>query len=260
MQIPSIKILKDQIVKSILYLRQAPDFIMDNKLWQGYLSIGWISKLCVLVAIVFSYAFISGVFEMFNSSENAEIVQQGSFSFYKKLENLGNAMLLSGLTKYFILILLETIIFHFAVKTQNILSGENRELTIKDFVAAEIRMIKVALRSWVFEIILSAVAVFALKLAGLDILSTVVFFLIQSYFLGLAFIDNYNEQHEISIKESFSVAYEQIGASLLVGIVAYTLFLIPLFGIILTPFICAVGTTTYMHCATKNVNAQTVLS
>ena len=40
--------------------------------------------------------------------------------------------------KYLILILLETIIFHFTVKTQEILSGVKRELTVKDFIAAEI--------------------------------------------------------------------------------------------------------------------------
>ena len=76
-------------------------------------------------------------------------------------------------------------------------------------------------------------------------------YFVQTYFLGLAFIDNYNEQKNISIKESFSIAYDHIGAAIVVGIVAYTLFLIPLFGIIITPFICAVGTTTYMYYSDK---------
>ncbi|MGK0387622.1 MAG: hypothetical protein ACI94Y_000348 [Maribacter sp.] len=247
MQLPTLNTIGDQIIKAIMNLRQAPKFIMDNKLWRGYISIGWISKLSLFIAIVFSYTFITGIIGLFISPDTTGIVQEGSLSFFNKLEDFGDILLFSGSMKYLILILIETIIFHFAVKTQEILSGEKRELTVKDFIAAQIRMIKVAIRSWIFELIISAILIFILRLIGLNILSTVVFFGIQSYFLGLAFIDNYNEQYKISIKESFNIAYDHIGAAIVVGIVAYILFLIPLFGIIITPFICAVGTTTYMY-------------
>jgi hypothetical protein len=257
MRLPALNTLGDQIIKAILYLRQAPVFISENKLWRGYFSIGWISKLSVFIALVFSYTFISGIIGLFSSPKTTEIVQQGSLSFLDKLENFGDSMLFSGSMKYLILILLETIIFHFAVKTQEILTGEKRVLTVKEFIAAQIRMIKVAIRCWIFELIISAILIFVLRLFGLDIISKVVFFILQSYFLGLAFIDNYNEQHEISIKESFNIAYDHAGAAIVVGIVAYILFLIPVIGIIVTPFICAVGTTTYMHYANKQPFAIT---
>ena len=252
MYLPPINEVPDQVIKSILYLRQAPDFIRDNKLWKGYFSIGWVSKLSVLVAIVFSYTFIKGIIGLFSTPESSDIVQQSSFGFMTKLETFGNNLLLSGSMKYLILILLETVIFHFASKTHEILSGIKRELTVSDFIAAQIRMIKVAIRSWVYELIISAVVIFVLKLLGLNILSTIAFFIIQCFFLGLAFIDNYNEQNGYSIKESFVITYDHIGADLIIGAVAYTLFLMPLFGIIITPFICAVGATTYMHYAEKD--------
>ena len=247
MQLPPFNKIGEQIIKIILYLRQAPEFIQDNKLWRGYFSIGWISKLSVFVAIVFSYTFITGIFDLFSQPETSGVVQQSSLSFINRLGNLGDSLLLSGSMKYLILILLETVIFHFVAKTQEILSGEKIELTVNDFIAAQIRMIKIAIRSWFFELIISGAMIFILKLFGLDILSKVLFFFVQAYFLGLAFIDNYNEQKNISIKESFSITYDHIGAAIVVGVVAYTLFLIPLFGIIITPFICAVGTTTYMY-------------
>ena len=247
MGLPAFNTIGNQMIKAIISLRQAPKFIMDNKLWQGYLSIGWISKLSIFIAIVFSYTFITGIVGLFISLKTTEISQEGSLLFFNKLEDFGSLFLLSGSMKYLILILLETIIFYFATKTQGILSGEPKELTVKDFIAAQIRMIKVAIRSWIFELIISAILIFILRLLGLNILSTVVFFAIQSYFLGLAFIDNYNEQYKMSIKESFSVAYDHIGAAIVVGIVAYILFLIPLIGVILGPLLCAVGTTIYMH-------------
>ena len=243
----SISELSQQALKSLLYLRTAPDFIRDNKLWKGYLSIGWISKLCIFIAIVFSYKFITGIVGVFDTTPSTDVVQQSTLSFFSRVESFGSSLLLSGSMKYLILILLETVIFHFAAKTQEILTGENKELTINDFINAQIRMIKVAIRSWVYELILSGILMVMLKIAGLDILSTVLFFFIQCYFLGLAFIDNYNEQNDVSIKESFDIAYEHLGACLIIGAVAYTLFLIPLIGIVVTPFICAVGATTYMH-------------
>lgn len=258
MRLPAFNTIGDQFIKVVLYLRHAPEFIKDNKLWQGYFSIGWISKLCVFIALVFSYIFITGIFGLFSTStpESADLIQQTALPFMDKLSNFGSSLLLSGSMKYLILILLETVIFHFAVKTQEILTGEQRELTVADFVAAQIRMIKVGFRSWIYELLLSAILIFALKLIGLDILSTVLFFLIQSFFLGHAFIDNYNEQFEIPIKESFNVSYDHLWATIVIGIVAYTLFLIPLIGIIVTPFICAVGATTYMHYAEKDSSIQ----
>jgi len=73
MQISNIHNIKDQIIKVVLHLRQAPEFIRENKLWKGYLSIGWISKLSVLVAIVFSYTFITGIIGLFDTPEPTEI-------------------------------------------------------------------------------------------------------------------------------------------------------------------------------------------
>ena len=251
MRLPTFKNSGDQIVKAILYLRQAPDFIRDNKLWKGYLSIGWISKLCIFIAIIFSYKFITGIVGLFTSPEISEINQQQALSFFERVEIFGDSLFLSGSMKYLIVILLETVIFHFAARTNEILTGENLKLTVNDFISAQIRMIKVAIRSWIFEIIIGAILITLLKLVGLDILSKAVYFVIQFYFLGLAFIDNYNEQYKIPIKESFGIAYDHFWASIIIGVVAYLLFLIPLFGIILGPFICAVGSTTYMHYARK---------
>ncbi|NND78998.1 MAG: hypothetical protein HKN53_03810 [Maribacter sp.] len=257
MQTPTIKTIGDQVVKAASYLSLAPAFIMENKLWRGYLSIGWISKLAVFVAIVFSYTFITGIIGLFFPSTTTDVVHQESLSFFSRLENFGDRLLFSGVMKYLILILLETVIFHFSVKTEELLSGVKMELTVEDFIAAQIRMIKVAFRSWIYELIISAILMAVLSMFGLDLISKVVFFLIQSYFLGLAFIDNYNEQNKISIKESFKIAYSHIGAAIFVGMVAYTLFMVPLIGIIITPFICAVGTTTYMYFYDKKVNYQT---
>ena len=250
MPIPDTKNLLSQMMSAFQFLRQTPDFIIRRKLWKGYMDTGWIAKLVVLGAIMFSYFFITGIIGLFTQPPQAEVTEQGTSVMMSKLNMLGDKLILSGSMKYLVLILMETMIFHFAVKTYEYLSGIKRELTIKDFVHAEIRMIKVSIRSWFYELIISIVVMAILKLFGFKILSNISFFLIQSYFIGVAFIDNYNEQSGIKIKESFAIAYNHMGAAVLIGMVAYVLFLVPLIGIVITPFICAVATTFYMYYAT----------
>ena len=80
MGLPAFNTIGNQMIKAIINLRQAPKFIMDNKLWQGYLSIGWISKLSVFIAIVFSYTFIVGFFALFTSSETTAFCEPTSSS------------------------------------------------------------------------------------------------------------------------------------------------------------------------------------
>ena len=76
--------------------------------------------------------------------------------------------------------------------------------------------------------------------------------------VSFAFIDNYNELSGMSIKESFKVGYSHFAAAIVIGLVAYVFFLIPLLGIIVTPFLCAVGTTTYMFYSEKRSKLQTL--
>jgi uncharacterized protein involved in cysteine biosynthesis len=239
----SISNLVDQVLKMILYLKLAPDFIRKNELWKGFMKNGILSKLSILFAAIVSYKFIIDVKNLiFTPAQTTH----ADVSFLKGISQISNEILFSGGMRYLILIALEIVIFHFAVKTHSIISGTKRELTVNEFFTAQIRMIKVALRSWVYEVIFSLCASIILGLLGLGLFETILVFLIQCFFLGVAFMDNYNEQFNVPIKESFKISYELIGATLVVGILAYILFAIPLMGVVLAPLICAVGTTLFM--------------
>ena len=247
MTFPSVKTTWNQIIKMILYIRQAPDFIRDNKLWNGYFSHKWITTITIIIAIILSYTFYKEVFNLFSNQMPEQTVAQSALSLVVGLGEITNNMFFSGGLKYLIIIVLEVFIFHITVKTYEILSGEQQEVTINHFIDAQIRMIKVSIRAFIYESIASVIVAVILGILSLSILKTGAIFLIHAYFLGVAFIDNYNEQFRIKIKKSFSIAYHHIGASFVIGLVAYCLIFIPLAGVILTPLICAVATTSYMY-------------
>lgn len=255
MQYPPIKDIGEQFIKMVMYIRQAPDFIQENKLWNGYFKHKWVATLTIIIAIIISYTFFTEVTKLFTSAPATQNVAQNAMAFFSGIGAITSNMFLSGGLKYLILIILEVFIFHITVKTYEILSGEEQELTFKMFVDAEVRMIKVAIRCLIYEFILSLIAGIILGILGLGAIKIIVIFLIQAYFFGLAFIDNYNEAFKIKIKESFGIAFQNLGATVLIGVVGYILIFIPLIGVILAPFICAVSTTLYMY---YSVNRQVI--
>ncbi len=204
------------------------------------------------------YKFLLEVKNLLISTPKDTPASQGIMSFFSGLGEISNKLLFTGGMKYLILILLEMIIFHFAVKTYEILSGEKRILKLKDFINAEIRMIKVAIRAWFYELVLSFLVVLILGLFGLDFIENIIVFFIQCYFLGVVFIDNYNEQFNIKIKASFKIAYQHFGATFIFGLLAYVLILLPLIGVILAPIICAVGATCYLYYSKEKTEVELV--
>ena len=70
-------------------------------------------------------------------------------------------------------------------------------------------------------------------------------FFIYSYFVGHAFLDNYNEQFNKSIKNSDSIIKQHIGASLALGIVISALLFIPLLGPLCAPILGAIAAAIY---------------
>ena len=85
MRIPYENLL-DQFIKSFLYLRKAPEFIKDNKLWKGYMSHGWMSQVTIVIGVLISYKFFVEVRKLITASSDPEALNEtgqfGSNSFY----------------------------------------------------------------------------------------------------------------------------------------------------------------------------------
>ena len=235
--ITSLQFFKRDFIFTIKNYREVLPFIKTNKLWKGFLDYSWVTKFLLLIGALVSLKF-TGVFsDFFNQTS-----QQG-ISFNTVGNLVGNTIdegydlfKMSGF-KYAILILLEVVIFHFARKTLEILTGEKAEANLNSFIQAQIRMIKVVLFAYVMEMFSTVLVGAGLSILGIGVIKPVLSFVIQCFFLGFVIIDNYNEIYHMSIKQSFKYTRQYTGVSIGIGIVVYVLMLLPVLGALLAPLL-----------------------
>ncbi len=271
--------LPEQMKTAILCLVEVPRFIKDHQLWKGYFSNIWIFAVSVLAAYLFSTAVFSNVKEMITHDKENEVIMKNAESdieiaklaelkastsidsleqaYDSQIEELENEKksrlsslnrpLFSGFLKLILLLILEIVIFHFSVKTNNILRGETRSIELQDFLNAEIRMFAVMVRcailGWAMWLILKIV----LSIFGISALHASAYYLITAYFLGFAFFDNYMELHDIRIREGAGVIRSHIGGVLVIGLISSAFLLVPFVGPLFVPIICSIAATRYAH-------------
>lgn len=224
-------------------------FIKKHRPYEGFRKYGWVSSVLVVLGVVVSFTFLSKVVtwvtDLLRSGGGANLqASLGSLVEDISIEDF-NWVLFGG-AKYVILILMEILVFHFTRRTIQIKTGVESESTFDAFIQAEIRMIKVALRCYIKEIIYIAIVGLLLKIAGFSSIKPVVAFFIQCYFVGYAYLDNYNECFGNTIKESDKIIQKLAGASVAVGIVAYSLMMVPLIGAIAGALLGSVAATLLM--------------
>ncbi len=108
---------------------------------------------------------------------------------------------------------------------------------------AQIRIVKIVIRNFIYEVLISLLISLMLGIIGLTFLKGSLLFLVQCYFLGFTLIDAYYEIRHFSIKESARRSWNYAGVSLAVGLVAYLLLLLPLIGALLGPIVGSVTAT-----------------
>lgn len=253
--IRKIPLYLGQLVEVLPLHVAANDFIKTNQLWKGLFKLKWVFWVALILSIILSVEFIAVFIDWIQSfflAEHDGSALLSTSSMLSSIQFFGNELFISGGVKYLMFIFAEVIIFHCVVNTINILSGKNHKPSFRDFIDAEKRMIKVSLMAWIMEIIVSFVTTIILSIIGLNFLKSTAKFIIQCYFIGHLFLDNYNEQYGLTVKESFKLVSQHAGASLGIGFIAYILFLIPLFGMIAAPILGAVTAALYMY--THEVN------
>ncbi len=226
-------------------------FIREHRIWEGFYRYGWVSKLLILVALIAGLKFIDIFIDWINTLqiEEPEDMIVGMSALARDVFEKEFKFLFSSGMKYVMIILLEIIIFHVSRRTLEILTSEASDASFKGFVRAQIRMIKVAIRSWVMELLMVQVLLGTLfSIFGfLGFLESSLAFAVQSYFLGLAVVDNYNEQFDLTIKDSVKYTRKYIGVAIAAGLFLQLIFFVPVAGTIIGPFLSAVAVTITMY-------------
>lgn len=252
-----------QFLLTIGTFRSAVDLIRDRQLWQGINRYGWVVKGLVVVAILMGLSFFSLVTDWIGGLYEAEngiaaLSSVGTLASNMALE--GYESFSSGLMKYVILLLSEVIIFHFMQRALEEIQDHPIKTDFQAFLDAQIRMIKVVIRTYIMELIATALlSVFFGIFGFLDWLEPFTLFLVQCYFFGLVIIDNYNEQFDMSIKDSMEFSKNYRGVSLALGIVLYLFMLIPLVGVVAGTILVSVTAAIVLNRIAKlDVNTTVV--
>ncbi len=238
-----------QVLDSFQAMKETTPFIVKNKLWRGILDNKWVATFSIIISILFTYYLFKDIGQFVADVVNEDVALAGlgldMDELTKGVKEEGKSALFTGGSKYLLIIFMEVIIFSFTVKTFSILTNGDNNITFRDFVEAEKRMIIVMVRNFIQAAIAHLIIYICLSIVGVSDLTSFVMFFVYAYFLGFAFLDNYNEQFEKPIKESQLIIRQHVGASTALGVLASGLIFIPLVGPIFMPIVVAIAATIY---------------
>ena len=239
-----------QFRDTLLTNSDAVIFIRKNRLWEGFWRYGWVAKALVVMGVLLGLKFLKTIIDWWQSTEADDPVEAAASvgHLFQNMAFEGYDFLFVGGMKYVMMMLLEVVIFHMVRGTLEKLTGQTSDLSFQAFFNAQIRMIKVSVRSFVMENLFSiAIGIVFMFAFGFGFLKPVVKYIVHCYFLGFIVLDNFAEQYNYSIKDSVKIARDYIGVALALGLTANVLLLIPVIGVIIAPVVVAVTVTLVMY-------------
>ena len=241
MRIP-LKEYYQQLLYVLHTYPQAGAFIIRHRLWSGFWQYNWVSKLLLLAAVLVGLQFISSVTDWFRSfqADDPLMAMSAAGGIFMKVIRDEYQYLSSGSIRYLMMILLEVVIFHVCRQTISVLTGCDSKASMKAFLKAQMRMIRVVIYCYVLEMLLGLGLKSFFNFFGfLDFIEPALLLLISIFFLGFAVMDNYLEQFGLSVKESLTYSQPLIGIALGVGLVIQVLFMVPILGPVVAPMLAA---------------------
>ncbi len=241
---------------------KVPSFTKRYQVWQGFTQHKIVLVALFVVAFLFGALIWKTIWNWWSNFHSESVIEAGlqTAGLIGDLASTGYDFAFAGAYKYLVLIVMELLIFHIAIRTNGIISGEKGVLTAGVFMKAQIRMIKVSIFVFVMELVASIVLGVALGIIGLSFLKPILTFFVQCYFLGFALIDNYNEINHLSIRDSFRETRLHPGAAFGIGLILYLLILVPLVGPILGPMLGAVAATLTMYAIERDQSIDQLIN
>jgi len=234
-----------QSIRCLKIIGESYHFFKTHKLWKGIFQHKWILLVTVILSFLFTITLFSNLYDILVSAPDSNDLGLINIEESSNTAKTNKNTAIFGGSKFLFLIMLEIVIFHFSVKTLEILNNEKYKTTFGMFLSAEIRMIKVLIRGAIQSLIAQIVLAIVLSILDFDFILPILMFLIHSFFIGLAFLDNYNEQQKLNIKESDICIRHHSGAATTLGIVASLGLMIPFIGPLAVPVFGAISANIY---------------
>lgn len=185
------------------------------------------------------------------------ITRKYSFKDYdSKIGNLIEMMisfLIRGITlfmylkiyRYLVLVVLSPIFVNISSLLHRKVDGSTEKPDLWTYCFCSFRGIKLAIRNFIFEILLTFVLLFlAVLVIWIFPIIPALIFIIESYFYGMVMMDYRLEMDGISLKDSIQKIRENAGLATGNGILFNLIILFPVFGVIIGPTIALVAAKT----------------
>ena len=240
-----------QMMRTFFIAKETIPFIRKHRLWTGFLQYKWILFVMLIISITFSFSIIGDIQHFLGLNSDQEIPEILNASLAPNMEDLTDAveserrLTSSNGSKYLLLIFMEIIIFYFSAKTVNAVSSRDTLPTFNEFVNAEKRMIKIMVLNFVKALIAHAVIYVGLSILGKSGWTSIIMFFVYAYFIGYAFLDNYNELYVRTIKNSDRIIKHHAGAAITLGILVSILLHIPILGPLFAPILASIAGAIY---------------
>lgn len=226
-------------------LKEAYPFVRRHRLWTGVLSYGWMSRFLLVIAFFVGLNFLAVLANWFGSLRMDNPIAYGAslMDLYGRFFEKGYHLLTLGGMKYLILILTQVLTFHVGRRMTEILKGETVDISLKAFMQAQTRVIKISIAAWATEMVVTLLVSIALGMMDAQWLKSPLNWVVQCFFLGAVVIDGYFESHNYSVKTSIYASRQMAGLALAIGIPTYMLMAVPLAGPVIAPFYASIAAT-----------------
>lgn len=229
-----------QIKLSFLFYWRTFRFIDTHNLWKLLIMPAIINLIIAILIIVFAVKTSSIIVEyvlvnfqptspdrvVHSFIEGLILVMIRAFVFFLYLK----------IYRYFALILLAPLFAFISSKVQTIATGQSGTNCTSKYILNCTRGVRIAVRNFLIEIILSTLIVVITFLIGWILpLAPIAILLLESYFMGYSMADYRNEQFNISARESRKLINKYSGAVIGNGLIFNFFLLVPLLGVLFAP-------------------------
>lgn len=147
--------------------------------------------------------------------------------------------------QFFMITVLSPVMGLLAERADYALTGKITEGGLKRLFANFLRTIGIGLSALILSISVFLVWSLIAWIGGLSHLTPYLLFLVNSFFIGFAFLDYALEREEFSIGKSWRFALGHSWTLIGAGILFYGLFYIPFIGPVVAPFLLTLLTTSW---------------
>lgn len=217
-------------------------FMRNHRLWVGLRQYGWVSRALACIGVIIGLFMIGEVMDWWNEHADAPLsaMALGADSLLWMLLTDAYESLSDGALNWVIIVLLEVVVYHFIRQTLVVILDKDVEEAhkFKPFLRAQKRMIKISLLALLVQEGMLSVgeSLFPALINWFFALS------VQSLLLGYAIADNYNEQFDLSIRQSWRYLWRNyLGICLGLGLPLFLMLKVPVLGALVGPLVTSVA-------------------